>query len=196
MRQTILIASLNRGKVREIQESLSSALIECVGLEALPQVDPYVEKGMTFEENARQKATYYSRTSPWLTLADDSGLVVDSLDGAPGVYSARFISDSAGDEERWREVLRRLNGFPPSRRRARFICAIALALRGEVKGVFEGKVEGEIAHAPAGENGFGYDPIFLIPELGKTMAQLPSAEKLAISHRGRALEKLKAALAV
>jgi XTP/dITP diphosphohydrolase len=193
--RTILIASFNRGKVREIQESLSSALIDCLSLDAIPQMAPCVESGSTFEENARQKAIYYSRSSPWLTLADDSGLVVDALDGAPGVRSARFLSDSASDEERCREVLRRLTGVPASRCSARFICIMALALKGEVKAVLEGKVEGSIADTPAGRNGFGYDPIFLIPGLEKTMAELTSTEKLAISHRGQALRKLKEVLA-
>ena len=189
--KTILIASFNRGKVREIREALSSALIECFSLDAIPQIPPCVESGSTFEENARLKAIYYSQAWPWLTLADDSGLVVDALDGAPGVHSARFISDFASDEERCQELLCRLNGVPASRRSARFICIMALALKGDIKAVVEGRVEGEIASAPAGRNGFGYDPIFLFPKLEKTMAELTSTEKLAISHRGQALSKLK-----
>jgi len=193
--RTILIASFNRGKVREIRESLSSALIECFALDAIPQVASCVESGSTFEENARLKAIHYSQVSPWLTLADDSGLVVDALDGAPGVHSARFLSDSASDEERCREVLRRLTGVPAFLRSARFICIMALALKGEIKAIVEGKVEGTIASAPLGRNGFGYDPIFLIPKLDKTMAELTSTEKLAIGHRGQALRKLKEVLA-
>jgi XTP/dITP diphosphohydrolase len=180
--------------VREIQEFLSSALIDCLSLEAIPQIGPCMERGITFEENARQKAIYYGRSSPWLTLADDSGLVVDALDGGPGVHSARFLSDSASDEERCQEILRRLTGVPASHRSARFICVMALAMQGEVKAVLEGRVEGLIASNPAGQNGFGYDPIFLVPELGKTMAELTSSEKLAISHRGQALRRLKEAL--
>jgi XTP/dITP diphosphohydrolase len=194
MRNAILIASFNHGKVREIQESLSSALVECRGLDTIPGVTPCVEEGETFEENACEKAVHYSRFSPWLTLADDSGLMVDALDGEPGIHSARFISDSATDNERCQEILRQMKHVPVPLRSARFVCVIALAEKGQVKALFEGRVEGRIAQEAVGENGFGYDPIFLIPETGKTLAQLNSAEKLVISHRGRALEKLKQAL--
>jgi XTP/dITP diphosphohydrolase len=153
-----------------------------------------MEEGRTFEENACEKAKYYSRFSHELTLADDSGLVVDALHGEPGIHSARFISDSATDNERCREILRQMKDVPLPLRTARFICVIVLALKGEAKALYEGRVEGRIAYEAVGENGFGYDPIFLIPETGQTLAQLTLAEKLGISHRGRALEKLKQAL--
>ena len=195
MEKTILIASFNQGKVREIQEFLFSAMVNCLALDAIPHIPPWVETGSTFEENARQKAIYYSRSSSWLTLADDSGLVVDALGGSPGIHSARFLGNSASDEARCLEVLRRLTGVPASNRSARFICVIALAYKGEIKAVLEGKVEGRIACAAVGRNGFGYDPIFLLPDLEKTMAELTSSEKLAISHRGQALRKLKNLLA-
>ncbi len=187
----MLIATFNRGKIREIQEFLSGEAIECLGLEILPGVAPCSESSRSFEENARQKAVYYSQASTLLTLADDSGLVVDALGGAPGIYSARFVNEEATDEQRCQAVLDLLTGVPIEDRTARFICVIALALDGQVSGVFEGQVEGRIAFTPSGSNGFGYDPIFYIPETGKTMAELSPDEKLSISHRGRALSRMR-----
>jgi XTP/dITP diphosphohydrolase len=190
----LLIASYNFGKVREIQEFLSGQAIECIGLESLQGIPSCVESGKTFEENARQKAVYYSRASLGVTLADDSGLMVDALNGQPGIYSVRFVSESATDEQRYQEVLYRLRSVPAGQRTARFICVIVLALRGRILAAFEGKVEGQIAIGPRGSNGFGYDPIFYIPEKGKTLAELTSDEKLAISHRGQALSRMREAL--
>jgi len=192
--QTLLIATANRGKVSEIQQFLSSFPVHVQGLEALVDVTPCLETGTTFAENARQKAEYYSQFVSGLTLADDSGLVVDALDGSPGVRSARFVSPSATDEERYREVLRLMEGVPDTSRQSRFVCCLALARRGKFLDLFEGIVQGLIIHEPRGKHGFGYDPIFLIPEVGSTMAELEPEEKLVLSHRGIALKKLADAL--
>jgi XTP/dITP diphosphohydrolase len=193
--QTLLIATANRGKVSEIQQFLSSFPVRVQGLEALVDVAPCLETGTTFAENARQKAEYYSQFISGLTLADDSGLVVDALDGSPGVRSARFVSPSATDEERNREVLRLMDTVPDASRQARFVCCLALARRGKFLDLFEGIVRGLITHEPRGKHGLGYDPIFLIPEVGSTMAELEPEEKLTLSHRGIALKKLAEALA-
>ena len=136
---------------------------------------------------ARQKALHYSQFSKWLTLADDSGLEVDALDGLPGVHSARFLGESASDEDRYLEVLRRLSEIPDPQRMARFICCLALAREGEILGEFRGVLEGSITREPKGNQGFGYDPIFLVPSLHKTVAELSIKEKEQISHRGKAL---------
>jgi len=192
--QTLLIATANQGKIVEIEQFLSSFPVQIAGLETLTDVAPCPETGMTFAENARQKAEYYSQFSPGLTLADDSGLVVGALDGVPGVRSARFVSPSATDQERYGEVLRLMEAVPETSRQARFVCCLALARRGKFLDLFEGIVEGQIAYEPRGEQGFGYDPIFLIPEVGNTMAELDPEKKLLLSHRGMALKKLADAL--
>ncbi|MEW5978808.1 MAG: RdgB/HAM1 family non-canonical purine NTP pyrophosphatase [Acidobacteriota bacterium] len=191
---TLVLASGNPGKLRELQDCLGSLRWSVVGLGGLGQVLPCQETGSTFEENARLKAVYYSGFSPHLTLADDSGLVVDALEGRPGVLSARFVSPDATDEQRYLEVLRQLQNVPDAERTARFVCCLALARNGQVLSIFDGVVEGVIARAPLGSQGFGYDPIFYLPELGRTMAELEPEEKNRSSHRGRALRKLMAEL--
>jgi XTP/dITP diphosphohydrolase len=193
--QTLLIATANRGKVTEIRQFLSSFTLQVTGLETLTDIAPCQETGATCAENARQKAEYYSQFAGGLTLADDSGLVVDALDGNPGVCSARFVSPSATDQERCREVLRLMDAVPEASRQARFVCCLALARRGKFLDLFEGIVEGLITHEPRGEQGFGYDPIFLIPEIGNTMSELAAEKKLLVSHRGMALQKLADSLA-
>jgi XTP/dITP diphosphohydrolase len=161
-----------------------------VGLDQLPDVPKCQEEGDSFKSNACQKAIYYSQFSDCLTLADDSGLEVDALEGLPGVNSARFISESASDEERYREILGRMIEVTDSRRTARFVCFLVLALKNEVLAVFNGILEGTIAREPKGSHGFGYDPIFYVPELDKTVAELSTAEKEQISHRGQALRAM------
>ncbi|MSO21857.1 MAG: RdgB/HAM1 family non-canonical purine NTP pyrophosphatase [Acidobacteria bacterium] len=188
--ETLLVATFNPGKLREFQGYLAGLPFEVTGLQSLPEVPPSPEDGDTFEHNARQKASYYSRLFSGLTLADDSGLVVDALGGEPGVYSARFVSPSATDAERCCAILTRLQGAANPDRTARFVCCLALARQGKVVQTFEGTVEGEIARELRGDNGFGYDPIFLFPELNRTMAELSAAEKLKVSHRGQALRKM------
>ena len=188
--QPLLVATFNAGKLREFQTYLKDLPFEAIGLHSLPDVLPSPEDGETFEQNACQKASYYSRVFPELTLADDSGLIVDALGGAPGVHSARYLSPSATDEERYREILRQLLQVDAKARKARFVCCLALAHQGEIIQTFQGTAEGEIAREPRGENGFGYDPIFIFPELNRTMAELPPIEKLKVSHRGQALRKM------
>jgi XTP/dITP diphosphohydrolase len=188
--EPLLVATFNPGKLREFHDYLAGLPLDVIGLQSLPDVSPSPEDGNTFEQNAQQKARYYSRFFPGLTLADDSGLVVDALGGEPGIYSARYVSPSATDEQRCCEILARLQNVPDLGRTARFVCSLALARQGKVIQTFEGTVEGEIAREQRGENGFGYDPIFLFPKLNRTMAELSAADKLAVSHRGQALRKM------
>jgi XTP/dITP diphosphohydrolase len=188
--ETLLIATFNPGKLREFQDYLAGLPFEVASLQRLSNVPASPEDGDTFEQNARQKARYYSRLFPGVTLADDSGLVVDALGGEPGVYSARYLSPSATNEQRCREILTRLQGVSRPGRTAQFVCCLALARQGEIIRTFEGTVAGEIAPEARGANGFGYDPIFLLPKLNRTMAELRAAEKLNVSHRGQALRKM------
>jgi len=188
--ECLLVATFNPGKLREFHDYLPGLPLEVLGLNSLPDVSPSPEDGHTFEQNAQQKAKHYSRHFPGLTLADDSGLVVDALGGEPGIYSARYVSPSATDAQRCLEILAQLQNVAGPGRTARFVCSLALARQSELIQTFEGTVEGEIAREPRGCNGFGYDPIFLLPKLNRTMAELSAADKLAVSHRGQALRKL------
>ena len=192
--QPLIVATSNPGKLREIQDFFQSLPCQVVGLEQLPDVLRCQEEGNSFEANARQKALYYSRFSKYLTLADDSGLEVDALEGLPGVHSARFVSESAGDEERYKEILGRMVEVPDSRRTARFVCCLVLARQNEILAVFNGFLKGSITREPRGSHGFGYDPIFYVPGLDKTVAELSTKEKEQISHRGQALRAMAAYL--
>jgi XTP/dITP diphosphohydrolase len=183
----LVIGTKNPNKVREIR----SALAGLPGwiIEALPDGIPDVEEtGPTFSENALQKASHFSRQVDALVLADDSGLCIDALNGAPGIRSARYAEDP---QSRIVRVLREMERVPEDQRRAKFVCALALARAGRVIWTVECEVNGRIAFAPSGTHGFGYDPIFFLPEIGKTMAELTTAEKQLVSHRGRALGKLR-----
>jgi len=186
-----LLATQNRGKVREICSALSLFNIEfefLLGRDDLPEA---LESGMTFAENARIKAEHYHQLTGLPTLAEDSGLVVDALGGKPGVHSARFAPT---DKERVEKLLRMLDSRPgPSSRSARFVSAICLLLPEEQIEV-TGEVQGELAQEPRGTHGFGYDPIFYYPPLGKTFAQMTVEEKNQISHRALALERLRVSL--
>ncbi len=185
----LLIATHNQGKVREYRELLSGLPLEVTYLDAEGITREVEETGATMEENARLKASQYAELSGLWTWADDSGLEVDALGGAPGVYSARYAGEGATDADRYRKLLDALTGVPWDSRSARFRCAVALATpEGEMR-VTEGVCEGVIAFGPAGENGFGYDPVFYMPERGATMAQLPSELKNQVSHRARASQK-------
>ncbi|MDE1549240.1 XTP/dITP diphosphatase [Jeotgalibaca sp. YN-L-12] len=188
---TIVIATQNEGKAREFKAMLEPKGYEVKTLLDYPDIPDVEETGYTFEENARLKAETISEKLNLPVLADDSGLMVDELDGAPGVFSARFAGEPKNDARNNAKLLSMLGEFENSSRTARFHCTLVASRPGKESLVVEGEVEGEIAKIPAGENGFGYDPLFLLPEKGKTMAQLSDEEKNAISHRAVALRKFE-----
>jgi XTP/dITP diphosphohydrolase len=208
----LLIATSNKGKVTEIASLLEGLDCRAIGLEDLPQVPPPVEEtGTTFVENAIIKADYYHAASGLLTLADDSGLEVDALDGRPGVYSARYGGEGLSSDQQIALLLEEMKNAPEEKRTARFVCVVALvgaagatsgkrnlvwhldgalvdsSVRPRIRQTFEGRCEGRIALAPRGAGGFGYDPIFIDAELGRTFAELSPEEKSSRSHRGKAL---------
>jgi XTP/dITP diphosphohydrolase len=177
--------------VREYR-SLAGTFGAGVALELLPNFDAlpkFAEAAPTFGENAVGKALHYSRLSPGLLIADDSGLVVPALGGAPGVRSARYAGPAATDASRIQKLLGEMRDKRGQDRRARFVCVVALAEAGDVRGVFSASAEGEVPDAPSGVGGFGYDPIFFLPELSNTFAELSREEKNRLSHRGKAFRK-------
>ncbi len=182
----LLIATNNQGKIREYAEIFADLPLELTYLSQEGIELDVAETGQTFTENAVLKAQTYAQASGLLTLADDSGLEVDALEGAPGVFSARYAGEGASDIDRYQLLLRNLSDVPDGQRQARFRCVTAIALPGGEVYTAEGIYEGEIARAPRGDNGFGYDPVFYMPKWGKTMAELPAETKNRISHRGRA----------
>jgi XTP/dITP diphosphohydrolase len=185
------VASSNPGKLREFRVLAESAGVS-IELSLLPNfgaLPEFEESAPTFAENAVGKALHYSRFTGELLLADDSGLVVPALGGAPGVYSARYAGAGASDSDRVQKVLREMRGKTGNDRRARFVSVIAVVQRGECRGIFSGFVEGVLLDAPRGEGGFGYDPIFLIPSLGRTFSEISPEEKNRYSHRGMAFGK-------
>ncbi|MGD2048367.1 MAG: RdgB/HAM1 family non-canonical purine NTP pyrophosphatase [Chloroflexota bacterium] len=187
MPQQLLVATRNPGKVAEISEILGSLDVVLLSLDDVG-VDLEVEEtGETFEENAILKGKVYASKTGLLTLSDDSGLEVDALDGRPGVHTARFGGPDLTPKERYQRLLDSLSSVPWEQRSARFCCVVALSHDEELLGTATGVCEGMIALEPAGEGGFGYDPIFYLPDRNMTMAQLPPGEKHHISHRGRAL---------
>jgi XTP/dITP diphosphohydrolase len=197
----IYIATTNPGKLREFREAAQSLAI---GLEALPGLQtlpPAIEDGATFEENARIKAEYYSRFFPGaMVLAEDSGLAIDRLDGAPGVHSARYaamlgsasshtvVHQNSQDEDNNRALLSQLERLPPGKIAAKYVCTIALGRDGTTLETFLGEAHGELVVSPRGSGGFGYDPYFYFPALGKTFAELTLEQKRQYSHRGRAIK--------
>ena len=186
---TLLIATTNRGKVREIADILSGLPIALVTLENRAGIPEPEETGSTFADNARLKARYYSHETGLVSVADDSGLEIEALDNAPGVHSARWHgSDYTVKFAKIQELLRE-RGVETSR--ARFVCHIAVAWQDRILFEAEGTVEGTIVAEPRGDNGFGYDPIFFYPPLGRTLAELPAADKSAVSHRGKAFAALR-----
>lgn len=193
--QDILIATRNAGKLRELSEILGGLPYRIASLDDLGIGEEVDETGETFAENAALKAEAYCRLSGVLTLADDSGLEVDALGGAPGVRSARYAGDGASDADRVALLLANLAGTADADRSARFRCVIAVAAPDKPTRLYDGVCEGRIAAEPRGEGGFGYDPVFCIPELGATMAELPAERKNRISHRARAARKAARALA-
>lgn len=186
----LLVATTNKGKLREIRSLLKASPVSLVTLRDLPPVEEPEETGATFEENARLKARYYARISGLVTVAEDSGLVIDALDGEPGVRSARFLRPGASYAERFAFIFQRLSERPDRARTARFVCAVAVADADRI--IFEttGTVEGVIASAPGGSGGFGYDPIFHYPPYGTTLANVSDDAKLAVAHRGQAFRAL------
>lgn len=197
---TVLVATSNAGKMRDFA---GAAVPHGIVIECLPNfasLPPVVEDGATFEENARKKAEEYSRAAPGeLVLADDSGLEIDALGGAPGVHSARYAApelqnkephaaeSNTDDDANNTRVLRELAGVPTEKRTGRFVCVLAAARDGRTLATFRGTAEGIILDTPLGQNGFGYDPLFYFPQIGKTFAELSAEEKAKYSHRGAAL---------
>ena len=187
----ILIATKNRGKLREIQDQLSGLPVNFIclaDLEPLPEVEEIHD---TFGENADLKALYYSNLTGLWTLADDSGLEVDALGGAPGVFSARYAGPDCDDARNNAKLLAELADVPEAKRAARFRCCLSLAGDGNILARSEGVIEGRIAFIEQGHNGFGYDPLFYVPEHGCTTAQMTSERKNAVSHRGQAVRAMK-----
>jgi XTP/dITP diphosphohydrolase len=189
----VYCASGNPGKLREFRLAGELLGIDIEPLPELKSIPAPEENGATFEENARLKAEYYSRFAPGAVFADDSGLEVDALGGAPGVLSARYAGPDAADDANNRLLLERLGDDP--HRTARFVCVIALAEAGEVRRTFRGEVEGEILRAPRGPAGFGYDPLFYYPPFACSFGEVDGPRKFAVSHRGSALRALLAWLA-
>ncbi|MCA9916426.1 MAG: XTP/dITP diphosphatase [Anaerolineales bacterium] len=187
----LLVATHNKGKVKEFAEMLADLDIEWLSLDDVGVTEDVAETGSTFRENSVLKARAYAAETGLLTLADDSGLEVDALDGAPGVYTARYGGAGLTAVQRYQKLLDAIQQVPDPQRTARFRCVIVLAnAAGAILGESEGVCEGQIAHAPAGDGGFGYDPVFFLPQFGQTMAQLTPAEKHKISHRGRAVQAI------
>lgn len=187
----LLVATHNWGKVKEFAEMLADLNIEWLSLDDVGVTEDVAETGSTFRENSVLKAQAYAAATGLLTLADDSGLEVDALDGAPGVYTARYGGAGLTAVQRYQKLLEAIRQVPEPERTARFRCVIVLARKdGEILGESEGVCEGRIAFAPAGDGGFGYDPVFYLPALKQTMAQLSAAEKHKISHRGQAVQAI------
>lgn len=187
--KTLVIASRNKGKVAEIRDLLQAFPILIKDLDDFGPIPPVEEDGVTFEENAYKKAGFTARVLGLPALADDSGLVVEALGGAPGVFSARFAGENATDRERYNRLLKEMNG--KKNRKAAFECVLSIAVPSGAALTYEGRCEGLIAESPAGTGGFGYDPVFYYPPLDKTFAQLTPSEKSLVSHRGKALRELR-----
>ncbi len=192
--ERLIVATKNKGKMREIREILAALPFEIVSMEEVDITLDVDENGDTFEENALKKADAIWAISGGTVLADDSGLEVDALGGEPGIYSARYGGEGLDDAGRCQLLLKNLQEIPAEQRSARFVCAAAV-VSSQRRLVVRGTVEGSILFEPQGYNGFGYDPVFLVTEAGKSAAMLGNEEKNKISHRGRALEKVAAILA-
>jgi XTP/dITP diphosphohydrolase len=196
-RKHILVATSNPGKLRDLAGAASHYRIEVTQIPNFSSLEAVVEDGRTFEANARKKAEQYSQYVPGeFVIADDSGLEVDALGGAPGVHSARYAADephladaNTDDEANNAKLIREIKRIPLHQRTGRFVCWIAAARNGKTLAVFEGKAEGLIQETPKGSNGFGYDPLFLFPEINRTFAELTAVEKAHYSHRGQAFRK-------
>jgi XTP/dITP diphosphohydrolase len=182
----LLVATTNTGKLAEIGDVLARSPVQLLSLADVPPLDEPEETETTFEGNARLKARHYAARTGLMTVADDSGLVIDGLGGEPGVRSARFLRPNATYAERFAEIERRLKKLPDAARRARFICAVAVVQDDRVLFEATGTIEGTIARVPAGSGGFGYDPIFYYPPYDATLAEVNREAKLRVAHRGQA----------
>lgn len=189
MMKQVVIATKNKGKAKDFEAIFKPLHYEVVTMLDIASDMEIEETGTTFEENAILKAEALSQALGKLVIADDSGLAIDALGGEPGVFSARYAGDH-DDEANIQKVLEKMQGIPDEERTARFVCAIAISGPNIETRTFLGACEGRILHEKRGTNGFGYDPIFYVPELGRTMAELTPEEKGAISHRGNAIRKL------
>lgn len=192
--KNVIVASGNQHKIEEVKNILASIGYRVRSMGEIGQDIDIEENGATFEENALIKARTLSRVTDEIVIADDSGLEVEALDGAPGIYSARYAGQHGDDQANNEKLLKELKDVPMEERGARFYCAIAMVFPQGEEIVVRGECRGIIGKEPKGDNGFGYDPLFYIPELGKTFAQLESAEKNSISHRSRALKRLEMVL--
>jgi XTP/dITP diphosphohydrolase len=189
----LLVATTNPGKFAEVQAFLKNLPLSILSLESLGSWPAVVEDGATFAENALKKARALAEYSGMLTLADDSGLEVDALNGAPGIYSARYAGEEGNDDKNNEKLLRELQGIAEEKRSARFVCALALCApesRGMKEWTVRESCEGRIAFELRGQNGFGYDPLFFYPPFGKTFGEIDRETKATVSHRGKALKKL------
>jgi XTP/dITP diphosphohydrolase len=187
----ILIATTNAGKLREIVRILQGLPIGLTTLADFPGAGIAEETGSTFTENAREKALHDAGITGIVTMAEDSGFEVDALNGEPGIYSARYLREDATYHERFAHIYQRVRDSASSDRSARFVCALAVAHRGDVLFETTAKVEGLLAREPAGPNGFGYDPIFWYPDYGRTFGEVSDDEKTAVSHRGQAMRAFR-----
>jgi len=188
MENIIVLATRNEGKVREFQELLKDFPVEIRCLKDFGPIPEVVEDGATFDDNAYKKAHFTAKVLGLPVIADDSGLVVEALDGAPGVRSARYAGDKATDAENIAKLLKEMEG--KTNRKAAFECVISIAVPSGPALTYEGRCEGEITTEPRGESGFGYDPVFYYPPYGKTFAEIPMADKNKVSHRGQALAEV------
>jgi XTP/dITP diphosphohydrolase len=189
MLSILVIATRNKNKLREFKEILKDLEIEIRSLDDFGPIPEAVEDGDTFDENAYKKAIHTAKVLGLPAIADDSGLVVESLGGAPGVYSARYAGENATDEENLQKLLSDLRGI--ENRKAYFQCVLSIAVPSGPALTYEGRCDGVIIEEKRGENGFGYDPVFFFEDLGKTFAELPMQQKNSISHRGKALAEVK-----
>jgi XTP/dITP diphosphohydrolase len=187
----VVVATRNKGKIREIRKALKGLGLRIYALSDFPDVPEIEEDGKSFTENALKKARFYSKYFGKLTIADDSGLEVEWLKGLPGIYSARYAGKGASARENNQKLLNEMEGISLSKRGARFKCVMAMVSPDGREAIAEGSCKGRIGFEEKGRRGFGYDPFFILPKYGKTMAELSLEEKNKISHRGKALRKLR-----
>jgi XTP/dITP diphosphohydrolase len=187
----IIVATKNKGKIREIRKALKGLGLKIYSLNDFLDVPEIEEDGESFTENALKKARFYSKYFGKVTLADDSGLKVDALKGLPGIYSARYAGEGASDRKNNQKLLGEMEVIQVSKRGASFKCVMAMVFQDGKEAVVEGSCRGRIGFREVGKKGFGYDPLFILPQYAKTMAQLTLGEKNRVSHRGKALKKLR-----